>query len=626
MAIRANQLTNFKGEPYATTPQVEAKITELSSSVAAEIKKVDDKVQEIKTEVTDGLLDEETGNLNAKYNPIKVLSTENKTGLPAVELGEGEEKVEYFPDNDYSKIQFIGDCKVTYRNDGQIVIRIGENLNSSNFNTDPVDGQTTGVAGDITAPEGTSGTLSDGSNVNAITSGNYVVTTVTDDALIHFENNENTYFLMNVSDNNTAKTYYFGPITGNGTYDAKLTDAEGETVSGVSLTVSNFGEETKSNEGATGYCGSIKFTIAASAIADGDASKISVTSVTHKNGEEGDFAYTCAANNRYFYTDTTTKPTITADSAKVTITKSSTKIVSGIKYVTAGTAKYDVSFSDIANPVCIPSNVIFDNSGWAEDKTVSAAYNATSATATGNLIKGSHSKDTATNKVSVTVKNINGNATASIDLAESLLVDTTTASDTATVANFNIETTENYQRLNDDLTTFDNTKAIGATDLMLKDGYLVYPSGNWSEYNADLAATGLKAVDGTAATANPNYSNSEGTRYWYRKFYEAGDKNGATLSFTTAANFSETSFGTAMIVEIGVLNSDGTVKKWFDASKKSTESSIGIRTDSNAGNDKTPTLVVNWGAEGAASYGVIIKLGLPEASAVKVDTLSVTFA
>ena len=40
MAIRANQLTNFKGEPYATTPQVEAKITELSSSVAAEIKKL----------------------------------------------------------------------------------------------------------------------------------------------------------------------------------------------------------------------------------------------------------------------------------------------------------------------------------------------------------------------------------------------------------------------------------------------------------------------------------------------------------------------------------------------------------------------------------------------------------
>ena len=89
MAIRANQLTNFKGEPYATTPEVEAKvqelsssvetqITELSSSVAAEIKKVDDKVQEIKTEVTDGLLDKETGNLSAKYNPIKVLSTENK--------------------------------------------------------------------------------------------------------------------------------------------------------------------------------------------------------------------------------------------------------------------------------------------------------------------------------------------------------------------------------------------------------------------------------------------------------------------------------------------------------------------------------------------------------------------
>lgn len=614
MAIRANQLTNFKGEPYATVPWVDAKI-----------KKVSDSVDQIKTEVIDGLIDESTGNLNAKLNPIKVLSTDNKEGLDPIALEEGGEKT-YYPDNDYSKIQFIGDCKVTYRNDGQIVIRIGENLNSSNFNTNPVDGQTTGVDGTITVPNGTKGTLSDGSSVTALKTGDYVVTTATNNALIHFENNNNTYFLMDVSDNGVAKTYYFGPITGDGDYEAKLTDADGDTVSGVSLTVSNFGEETKTAEGATGYCGSIKFTIAASAIADGDASKISITSVTHKNGGEGDFAYTCADNNRYFYTDTTTVPTITADSAKVTIAKSSNKTVSGIKYITAGTATYDVSFSNIASPVCVPSNVIFDNSGWAEDKTVSAAYNATSATATGNLIKGSFSKDTATNKVTVTVKNINDAVTADIDLAESLLIDTKTEADTATVANFNIETTANYQRLNADLTNFDNTKAIGDADLMLKDGYLVYPSGNWSEYNVDLAATGLKAADGTAATTNPDYSGSKNTRYWYRKFYEAGDKNGATLSFTTADNFSETSFGTAMIVEIGVLNSDGTVKKWFDASKKSTESSIGIRTDSNAGNDKTPTLVVNWGADGAASYGVIIKLGLPEASTVKVDTLSVTFA
>lgn len=620
MAIRANQLTNFKGEPYATTPEVEAKVQELSSSVenkitefssslAGEIKKVDDKVQEIKTEVTDGLLDKETGNLSAKYNPIKVLSTENKTGLPAVEVGDGDEKVEYFPDNDYSKIQFIGDCKVTYRNDGQIVIRIGDNLNSSNFAT--TDGQTTGVDNaKVTAPTATSGKLANGTSVSAITGGNYTIKTATAGALIHFENNENTYFEVVVVDDGVEKVYYFGPVTGNGTYNAKLNNAEGATVTGVSMTVSNFGEETKSAEGATGYCGSVSFTIAATAIADGVASSIQIKSVKHNNGGEGEFIDNALdINTRYFYTDTTTKPTIT--SAGVTVTSSGSKTVSGVRYLTGATANYSVEFTDIATPVCVADNVSFDASFAADATNLDAAYNATKMTGSGAISTGQYAQ--ADNTVKVTVKNINGSVEQTATLADySLLVDTNKTADTALIAYFDTEDNANYPRLNSDLTTFDNTKSIAATgDLMQKNGQLIWPEGNYTGYNTIL---------GNDFT-QPNYSTglATGKRTWYRKFFEAGDKNGATLTFAAAANIAATAFGNTLTVKVGKIAADGSVA-WYDATKKSTESSDGIATSVAAN-----TLKVDWGAYGAAKNGIVIELGMTSASH-KINQLTVAFA
>lgn len=611
MAIRANQLTNFKGEPYATTNQVDAKITEASSSIEEKINEVKETVQEIKSEVTDNLLDKETGNLNAKFNPIKVLSTENKTGLPAVELGEGEEKVEYFPDNDYSKIQFIGDCKVTYRNDGQIVIRIGDNLNSSNFATS--DGQTQGVDNaKVTSPSiVNTGKLANGTSVNAVSSGNYTIDTATTGNLIHFDNNENTSFEVVVNDDGTDKTYYFGPITGNGTYNAKLTNAEGAVVQGASLVVSNFGEETKTSEGATGYCGSVKFTIAASSIAQGEASSVKIVSVKHNNGGEGEFVdNNLDANTRYFYTDTTTKPTITASA--VTVTSNGSKTVSGVKYLTGATANYSVSFTDIANPVCIADNVSFDANKWAADaNNLDAAYNATSMTGSGAVANGQWAQ--ANNTVTVTVKNINGSVTSTATLADySLLVDSNNTSDDALNAYFDKEDSANYPRLNSDLTEYDKTKSILTTsDLMLKDGKLIYPSGNYVGYNTIL---------GTDFT-QPNYSTglTTGKRTWYRKFYEAGDKNGATLTFAADSAIASTAFGNTLTVKVGKIDADGTVQ-WYDATKKSTEAADGIAT-----NVASNALTVDWGAYGAAKYGIIIELGMSAASHA-IKTLTVAFA
>jgi hypothetical protein len=624
---------------------------------------------------------------NMPNNVSAVVDADNKINddlLPSV-LYKGKGDLE--TNKMGSSIKFIGNCAVRQDSDGNLIIRIGDNLNSSNFST--TDGQTTGVNDTaITSPTGTAGKLSGGTDVTAITGGDYTIKTKTAGNLMHFADNESTFFEIKCTDDNVAKIYHFGPVnltptstgasmvlsafyatdpklSGVATAGAKMFDTynllsasevisadisgfylfkdtqkfwDGSNWSNVdklsnsTLKVYNFKEETKKSEGAEGYCGSISATISAADIANcvsGETSTIALNSITHYNGSEGSFSDTnLGTTTRYFYTDTTTKPTITANSAKVTITKSSSKIVSGVKYITSGTAKYDVSFTNIANPVHVASNVVFDNSGWAEDKTVTAGVKDTSATATGALLAGTFSKDTVGNKITVTVKNINGSGTAAtIDLNESLLIDTLTTADDALNAYFNIEDSTDYPRLNLDLSKFNNKKFIGETDLMLSGGCLIYPVANLSGYNTDIASSDLLGSDGeTSVTTNPNYSTLSGTRYWYRKFYQSGDKNGATLSFTTKDNFDESKFSTNMIVEIGVLKADGTVKKWYDATKKSTESTTGIRTDNNKGNDKTPTLTVDWGSDGAASNGIIIKLGLLEKSTVKVDTLTVAFA
>jgi hypothetical protein len=147
---------------------------------------------------------------------------------------------------------------------------------------------------------------------------------------------------------------------------------------------------------------------------------------------------------------------------------------------------------------------------------------------------------------------------------------------------------------------------------MLSGGCLIYPTGNFTGYNTIL---------GTDFT-QPNYSTglTTGKRTWYRKFYEAGDKNGATLTFVAASNIATSAFDSTLTVKIGVLNSAGAVSAWYNACKKSTQSADGI-----AKTVETNKLTVDWGAYGAAKYGIIIELGMTAASHT-IKTLTVAFA
>ena len=202
-------------------------------------------------------------------------------------------------------INFIGDCTMIVEKDGSITIRIGDNLNSSNFGTK--DGVTSGVdTVSVTSPSTTANAYLSGTSVVAISGGNYSIDTKSANSVIHFDSQTVAGFKVVVNDAGTNKTYFFGPIdmttgvsSGKKTFTAKLTDASGAVQSGVTLEISDWGPEPTA--GATGWKGNIKFTIPAASIAGGDASYVSVVSVEYI----------------YDSTDTTSKTTsVTASGTK----------------------------------------------------------------------------------------------------------------------------------------------------------------------------------------------------------------------------------------------------------------------------------------------------------------------
>ena len=87
---------------------------------------------------------------------------------------------------------------------------------------------------------------------------------VTTTGKIHFDDNTSNLFKLTISGNDStgavSKEFTFGPITGDSTY----TDA---TLTGASLVVTNFAQETNTSAGATGYEGNVSFTVDVKALA-----------------------------------------------------------------------------------------------------------------------------------------------------------------------------------------------------------------------------------------------------------------------------------------------------------------------------------------------------------------------
>ena len=446
-------------------------------------------LESIKSDLPSGsLFDKETGKLASAYNPVAVADITEPAGKSLI-----------------NKVQFIGDCKVTYKNDGSIVIRIGENLNSSNYNT--TDGQTTGTAS-LTTPNGTSCWLANDSQVTLLkNTGTYTSAT---SEKVHFPDNTSTTFTVVTSD----ESYTFGPITGNGTYKAK--NSSNTEVATVTLTVSNFSEETKTADGATGYCGNISISIPAAIIANGTSKNVSITKITCANSE-GTFSYIPATNNRWLETDTTTKPTVT--SGAVTFTSTSTKQESGVTYVTGARMKVDITGTNFKTPAYENNVGTITGTGFNSQTIVkSELTNNTDASKTFGLNNGAYT----CNQVSVVMKNINGSSDAKvIDINPDVKVLQYAQTGSINEAN----------RLQSNLSAWNSSKNLTNIDngdgLQVANGLIIYPTTDYTGYNSN---SGL----GTVAT-QPNYSTITGEKSYIQKFTKSGSILGGTVTLTSVA-------------------------------------------------------------------------------------------
>lgn len=531
MAVRATGLKNFKGDAYITKPELDDAIKAATGGET-------------------GLIDKGTGNLRHDLNPIHITSIERPN--PSDGTQEGVDK----KDQDFSNIQFIGDCKVFYRDGGKIVIRIGENLNSSTFNT--TDGQTNGTASMTRANNGSevrvNGAASATANVirKGVGTNNATITTA---EKIHFDDNASTVLKLTVKSASgaTTKEYSFGPITGNGYYVAGAGVSQSAPSDAVYLQITGFKEESKTAEGATGYEGKPTFMVKLDSLglADGTV-QVRVDSVS---GTEGAANYPVAADAFqtvcYYINDTKTKPT--ASGAKLVlpaVNSDNTVKYAGITSFKAGTYTYSVTVGNMAKPATDASNgasISFDNTkNFCGDikrtqvTTYTGAISMTGSTWTTGAYTG-----IGDNNVSGKVWNINGETAFTGGIYESGGTKKVTAIDVYTGTPNSTVTAANRRAL--DGTAFNDAANCGENDLMLYHGAIQYPVSNIT----------------TAFVGNEHYvqPTASGDKKALFYFTAAGTEKGGTLTINgtnlTSSNVKSVKLGNSKDNVLDVTSTAG---------------------------------------------------------------------
>lgn len=598
MAVRTSNLKNFKGENLATEKFVNkgfvatlaiAPTTVTADSVATfyfagtstDTYKKGHTYQLVENSGTysysdlggggDDLIDPNTGNLYANLNPVAIASMSNTTG-----------------ESDISKVKFIGNCKVSYGTDGQITIRIGDNLNCSLFNgtdgisTTTVSSSKSGDSAGYVSADYSSTSTADGNTSRQIfgsggsisaTCGSTASTTAgatdgTNGNEVHFDDNTAGNFKITIAVAGSDITYNVGPITGNGTYKAKILGNETE-INGLTCTITNFGEEPKSATGATGYSGNVSFSLVPYTLIDYSAD-FQFKKIEMYEGETLAATWTNATTNgTYFVLKDSDGASLT--SADYTITKS-TKQISGVTYLTtSSTVAFTASgVKNIGYPAyvgnkmgCAGLNGSTDTKWFGNEiketskdafttwTTVKDTAMTWASSSTPSLVIGLYSNPQA----KVYGINYLGNSNAV----------TTSKSDNAIMvcdSNGYVASTHGSisetNRLNADYenagSTFASTSLLepGNTDLQIYNGYVCYPKTDYSSYNKN---------DSTAI--NPNYTTCSGTRYYYCKLSKSGTIMGGTVTLTTAANPSSDISSNNLIIEISKNGKDS----WMDIGK-----------------------------------------------------------
>lgn len=505
-------------------------------------------------------------------------------------------------------INFAGTVELTRNDDGSVKVQIGENQNSSSWNS--TDGVTTATVSDIS----TTNVIVPDDDGASFKLGNWTAGSQypsTKSNSISYKSAGNVHF--NIGDNEWQVVVFDADGTSK-LVDATVTtvvNADDEsTVSGwVDGTLSGTGAEYvtyslsgKANEtnypSAVGGMAIPTFTFnLANMLPNGGRFKVQIS------GCGGTFT-----SKDIFYINGVT-PAIA--SVELTAASLQEKQISGVKYVAANsTVTYTTGdITNLNNQAAVTNKLTVSSSNINVDGTVQAgaltgyntAWDNTSTYTATKSLKGSLSTTSVTvgitpsnaftpgTQVSKTLSGLNINTyavTASTDSVESFL-------------------SEN-KRLKSDLTSaWDSTATlVGGTDLQVIPGEgLVYPT---TDYSAIATPAG-----------NPNYSGMSGAKYFYRKFIAgSGTVFGGTITFSGLGNnFDNSAFEAELSIDGG-----GTWYSLKDA--RGGANPNGINTGRSGD-------VVSFSYPGTtsseAANGVLIKIGWTNAlSSVKISKIEVT--
>lgn len=561
--IRITRPTDFMGNPLATEAYVETTVKEKVANVIN------------LPEGVDTLIDPATGKLNESLNP----------GITIQMKGVEVEK-------NATKVNFIGNCMVVTDGNGFITARIGDNLNSSNFNSK--DGQTNGTVSKSTAVATSTATPAKDGVTNGTTtvwlnssSGNKV--TLKSAGPIHFDNTATHFEVVLIQGKEgalTTTTYYLGKVASSTTYTAKKDSLEGAADANVTMVVSNFKAESKTAEGATGYEGSVSIVLDIKNILAGNTDfKVAIR---HINGAEGtkywgittktvngEVEETYTDSYIHFIKDTTTKPSVTG-TVSFTISDVAVKQISGVSFLTKGTVNVSAAgITNLSNPASVNNKVYAEGmngesanawftkitqagttglTGFNGNSTDSVSYaGSSSIAATGHY---------ATAKVKVYGNNVNGAGTAvSSTNSYNLLVDKTSKSaSTALAEYFASETDATYPRYkNDCTTTWKSSWSLasdGSEGLQILNGQLRYPTGTYTNTNDGLG--------GIVGTSQPNYSSLTGDRSFVRYFAKSGSLSGGVFTLKHTKSIKAA-------IDEGTLNIEVSKdkSKWYDIARLS---------------------------------------------------------
>ena len=381
--------------------------------------------------------------------------------------------------------------------------------------------------------------------------------------------NDKVYYTKEVIDGDVSYTEASVTVGGEvteSTYYEKISLGSEENAY-VSCEIDNFRGQPKSANGANGYCANVNFTFKPQNLFKNDVefkvSKIQQIQITYKKDEKGVLTdeieseavvatWECADANKYVYlVDYNTLP-VKPSTATYSLSsfEGNTIEVSGVTYLTTA-VKMTPSATGLAN-IGYPGYV--SNKLNCSYNTGNAWFTAFNATSTDQFASWTTKQNTTMNwqhdavninkgrfenpQIVVKGNNMHGDGTSitSSVLNNKLLVCDASGyvSRTAGFKDSDRYTSDTFANkfgdtVEDVVRTVGDLSATGNTHLQTYDGYILYPTENFSSYNMNKVGDVVTAI-------NPDYSNCTGDRYAYLKLTKSGTIMSGTLKIVCASS------------------------------------------------------------------------------------------